>query len=149
MVYSRDLHDMGRVVMTKKYPLKRVGPADSIDIDQAESILRNEAKSGQPEKTPRIPKAFVKHERAAVVDDPVIADQRTRKLMYAHIERDDSSGTVLAAALKRALRAPSTRNLERMRAVANEIGRRRGGGKALREILTEEAVEELIRRSAR
>jgi hypothetical protein len=135
--------------MPEKYPFKRVGAADPPEPDQAASLLRSEARSGRPQKPPRVPQAFLKRERAATIDDPVVADARTRKLLYAHVERDDSGSAVLASALKRALRAPSTRNLERMRAVANEVGRRRGGGKALREALTEEAVEELIRRSAK
>jgi len=44
--------------------------------------------------------------------------------------------------IERARRHPNRRNYERVRSVLQEIGRRRGGGKRLRELITQDLVGE-------
>jgi hypothetical protein len=126
-----------------KYPFKRVGNAADMTMDTAEAIAHEDSSAGAG-KIPRIPASFQEHANASARGIRLVDDRLTTKLVYAHIERGSSTQKVLDDGVIRAKRAPSRRNLERMGAVANEVGRRRGGGRLLRQTVTQAVVDELI-----
>jgi len=127
---------------TFEYPYKKVTASEPSASDGA-SIQRGDSNSGSGTAPRALPKAFEDRQRKSNLDEPQIADALTQRFIYAHAERRASSRTVLDEVASRAKRAPSRKNLERMQAVANEIGRRRGGGKLLREVVTQVLVDQL------
>ena len=137
-------HAGGNRMPRPKNPFRKVGAAKKIRTEDAVSATYEPTRSGAADRTPRVPAAFDPREQASAIDDPLITDAMTRRFLYGHIERKTSIDGVLESAGKSSVRAPSTRNLERMRSVVNEMGRRRGGGRKLRSTLTQELVDEII-----
>jgi hypothetical protein len=126
------------------YPYTRVRGAADVSADDAASLDRGDPKNGAGKPPRPVPSGFDAKEKAGAIDEPQVADALSLRLLHAHAERASSARTVLEDAAARAVRAPNRRNLGRMQTVANEIGRRRGGGKLIRELLTQDLVDRLI-----
>lgn len=83
------------------------------------------------------------------VPDHDLDDELVVRFMYAHEQRGSSSVETLQHALSVASKRPTRKTLERMRAVANEVGRRDDGGEAIAKVFTQDVVDDLVERNHR
>lgn len=127
-------------------PYKKTKP-ETPTRHTVEAIDRDDTDAGAgPE--PRVPAAFEVKAKAVGIVDTSPSGGTAQKMLYTYAERGASSADVLQGAINRARKAPNRSNLERMRSVTNEVGRRRGGGSQVSKMLTQELVDELIERQA-
>lgn len=127
-----------------KYPFVRRGKREPLSANEAMSFSRTPPGNKVMSQKIKITKAFLEKSKTAFTDDKNLHDERVSKLLHAHMERKSTSSEVLEKAAKNALRAPAKKNLERAKTVANEIGRKRGGGSLMRKMLTQDIVNALI-----
>jgi hypothetical protein len=128
----------------ERYPFKKVGAAREASREMLRSLERPEAAQGEGKAPRRPPAAFLQREVEEAPEDRLRDDAQISRWLHAHAESGASSRTVTEEMIERARRHPSRRSFERIRSVLLEVGRRRGGGKRLRELVTQEVVDELI-----
>jgi len=126
------------------YPYKRVGKRSPLSKSETLALFRTQSQPKTKIHKIKLHKNFVEKNKSSFKDDKNLNDERVSKILHAHMERKSTSKAVLEQTAKHALRAPAKQNLMRMKAIANEIGRKRGGGKILREMLTQDMVNQLI-----
>jgi hypothetical protein len=105
---------------------------------------RPDAAHGEGKAPRHPPAAFLRREIEEAPEDRLRDDAQISRWLHAHAESGASSRAVTEAMIERARRHPSRRSFERIRSVLLEVGRRRGGGKKLRELITQDLVDELV-----
>jgi len=129
------------------YPYKRMGKRSPLSKGEELALFRAQTQSKTSVHKIKLGKAFIEQQKSSFKDDNNLHDERVSKILHAHMERKSSSKAVLEQTAKNALRAPAKQNLRRMQSISNEIGRKRGGGKLLHEMLTQDMVNQLIKGS--
>ena len=129
-----------------KYPYKQVKPAEPPTESEWVSMNREDIASGpgKPRLTP--PKKFLDHEKKTAITESPPYRVKPPRWVLARIARHVKVSVVCNDLITRLRRAPSKRAYIETQQGFNEIGRRRGGGKLLRSIITQELVDEFIER---
>lgn len=102
-------------------------------------------RAGRGRRIPSSP--FVKQEGRQVVFEGRKPFSRAQPSWLRSLaERRASDDQLIEAAERRLTRAPSRANLELGQAIANDLGRKEGGGKRLRRALTQKLVDQVTER---
>lgn len=129
-----------------KYPYKVVNKAKKPTEKDWYSLTHGEIASGQGKPKQKPPIKFLEFQKKATVTESLPSRLKPPRWVLARFARHAKISVVSNDLLKRLRRAPSKRAFIETQQGFNEIGRRRGGGKLLRSIITQELVDEFINR---
>lgn len=123
--------------------LKKTQPAEPPEPEKAHRMAVAETRSGRGQRAPD--SEFVRS-----LKKRVIREGRT-PFAHAHpswvralVEKNAADEEMVEATKKRLSRAPTRANILLAQAIANDLGRKPGGGERLRKVLTQELVDQLI-----
>lgn len=127
-----------------KYPFRKVGVAKKPTHQEWHRMMNAEIKSG-PAVENQIPSRVLLdvQKKAAITEIPPYHTTPPRWVL-ARVARHARISVVCNDLITRLRRAPSKRAFIETQQGFNELGRRRGGGKLLRRIITQELVDEFI-----
>lgn len=125
-----------------KYPFRRVGSADKPSEKTLKSLACKEITSGQGKPKLRLSKRSLDRERKLAVVEKSVHGMRPPKWLLARIAKHAPVRVVMDDVFRRLRRTPSENNLRFTQRALNELGRRRGGGKLLRQTVTQKLVDE-------
>lgn len=126
--------------------LRETQPAEPPEPEAALRMAAAETRSGRGEGgTDPAGSEFVRSLAKRVIREG------SRPFSQAHpawvralVEKNADDDEVIEAAKKRLSRAPTRANLLLAQAMANDLGRKPGGGERLRKVLTQDLVDQLI-----
>jgi hypothetical protein len=124
------------------YPFRRVGSADSPSLEALRSLARTPLHFEQVELTHKPSPRFVAREESLAVTEELPYGLRPPNWVLARFAQHASVATVIDDLFKRLSRSPSEKNMRFTQHALNELGRRRGGGRLLRRIVTQKLVDE-------
>lgn len=128
------------------YPYNRVKPAGKPTEKEWHSLNRNNIASGPGKPRLKPPKKFLDRQKKAAVSESPPYLVKPPRWVLARFARHVKVSVVCNDLIKRLRRAPSKRAFIETQQGFNEIGRRRGGGKLLRSIITQKLVDKFIER---
>lgn len=127
-----------------QYPYRKVGQRKLLSNEERLSLAQTESSAGIGRPRAQVPRAFLRRQRTVSTVGSGLLRFRppawARRLTAARRPRQE----MLDALEKRVYRAPAEKNLRQALIILNDIGRLRGGGKLLRERLTQQVVDRLI-----
>lgn len=130
-----------------KYPFDRQRPSRALQRSALTDLLaQREARSGSREPPNELDTAFIERQRGLVEHAAQPSRRTVPKWVYARIERRTPPSAIASDVIERLRRAPSERGYREAGELLNELGRRRGGARLVRELVTQELVDEFLRK---
>lgn len=124
-----------------KYPFRRVGSAERQSAKTIKSLAREAYASGQGKPKYKPAKQYLDREKNIAVTERPVHGIKPPKWLLARFARHASIKVVINDLFERLRRAPSKRTILFTQYGLNEIGRRRGGGRLLRQTITQSLVD--------
>lgn len=128
-------------------PFKPTKRRRALDRSEWETFAVTERASGKPDRTPKVPRAFLRRMSKASIEGSGLESYRRPEWIARIVKAKGSTAPALDELAARTLKEPSEENLRGARLILNDVGRRPRGGRLIRRKLTQELVSELTRRS--
>jgi len=127
-----------------RYPFRKVGNAKKPTALEWHRMTNAEIKSGPAAEELTIDRRIIDIQKKAAITEIPPYKTTPPRWVLARVARHARINVVCNDLITRLRRAPSKRAFIETQQGFNELGRRRGGGKLLRRVITQELVDEFI-----
>ena len=125
-----------------KNPFRRVKPAAKLKDRDFKKLDRGTTAAGAVKAPRKLPQSVQAREKTIAAVEKPLHGTRPQRWVLARVARHASPRVIAKDLIDRLRRAPSEKNLRATRDGLHELGRRRGGGRFIRRLVTQELVDE-------